>query len=177
MKRLTYDEAHELIQYKHGELYWKPRPLAMFKTPRACSTWNKRFAGQIAGGYQVKGYRSLSVHKVMYVAHRVVWLMAFGTWPERDLKFKDGNRANIRDSNLYLSEPQENPSGHAGVQYDKGRWRARICRHGWIHNIGTFATIEEALFAQQEFKKKLDNATSNQEILPVAPAMNPLFSG
>ena len=101
MKKLAYDEVHELLEYRDSELYWKPRPLSMFGSQRDCNGWNSRNAGNRAGGYQAKGYRSLSVHGVIYLCHRVVWLMERGRWPKRHLKFKDGDRSNIDITNTF----------------------------------------------------------------------------
>ena len=154
MKKLTYDDVHELLEYRDSELYWKPRPLSMFKSQRDRNGWNSRNAGNRAGGYQAKGYRSLSVHGVTYLCHRVVWLMERGRWPKRHLKFKDGDRSNIDIANLGLHAPPKHPSGPPGVQYEKGRWRARASLHGWTTNLGTHATIEEAVAAREEFKEK-----------------------
>lgn len=37
-----------------------------------------------------------------YLAHRVVWLMAWGTWPDGMVTFKDGNGCNCALRNLEL---------------------------------------------------------------------------
>ena len=37
-----------------------------------------------------------------------------------------------------------NTSGYKGVDFNQGKWRARITQHGKRHFLGTFDTAEEA---------------------------------
>ena len=142
-----------MLLYENGELYWKARHPDLFKTRRACLTWNRRFAGEMAGGHRPDGYRSLSIHGVAYMGHRVVWMLRYGSWPIRNLKFADDDRSNIGVSNLRLAGCAKDPIGHKGVQFDRGRWRARAGLGGCQMSVGTYATADEAAVALDKFNE------------------------
>ena len=53
---LTQKYLQECFDYVDGKLIWKVRPLEHFKTKRAFSTWNTRFAGKTAGYLHSSSY-------------------------------------------------------------------------------------------------------------------------
>jgi hypothetical protein len=113
-------------------------------------------AGDIAGSIGRAGYRIVRIDGKNYRAHRVIWLMAHGDWPEYEIDHINGNRDDNRISNLRHATRLQNAKnvglsrrnkwGSKGVSWDslKGSWRADICADGRARFLGNFATIPEA---------------------------------
>ena len=130
---------------------------------------NKGNIGDVAGTIRKKdGYVHLHLeHGVKALGHRIVWLVAHGTWPKYDLDHIDGNTSNNRLDNLrdiLHSENcqnqktchHDNSSGYPGVSWDKNNkcFMARITVNYKAIFLGNFPTAEEAyeayLTAKQE---------------------------
>lgn len=122
-----------------------------------------RKAGDIAGGLNTHGYRTIGVDGHIYHAHRLVWLFTYGEWPARDIDHKDRNRDNNRPSNLRLATeaenqwntpaPKDNTSGHKGVYAHQGRWMALIQKNKARKYLGRFASFEDACAAYDNAAK------------------------
>lgn len=69
-----------LAYQPNGSLIWKQRPESHFSSVAQAKTWNARYAGKSAGCYS-NGYRVVSVNKKLQLAHRVIWIMHFGSIP------------------------------------------------------------------------------------------------
>lgn len=66
-----------------------------------------------------------------------------------------------------ISEPMQRESGSTGVERDGKRWRARPMADGVKHNLGEFASQQEALDAVQEFWRKrlgITEETTQEEV-------------
>ena len=61
---------------------------------------------QNMGGRQ---YRVLTFRQSTVMAHRISWVLKFGTWPRGRLSFADGNTLNINPDNLLEAEVYRNP--------------------------------------------------------------------
>src|SRR6516165_2528570 len=88
----------ELLRYepKTGKLFWKPRPIEMFafdpsvhttkriySAERAWKKWNTRYAEKEAlTAINNWGYRHGQVLGQTMQAHRVIWKMVTGRFPE-----------------------------------------------------------------------------------------------
>jgi len=154
---LTYERAHDRLRQdpETGELYWK------------IDHWKKVKAGQVAGDLYRNGYRRVCLDSKDYLAHRVVWLMTYGVWPEVQIDHINGNRTDNRVCNLRaatsgenhqnLARRLDNSSGRIGVsQWARtGKWRADITVKGRQVYLGTFNTAEEADVAYREAKARL----------------------
>jgi len=111
-------------------------------------------AGAVAGCESVDGYIVVRHGGRQYRAHRVIWAMHYGSWPERDLDHINCNKSDNRIVNLRLCDNARNQwnvpardgsSAHKGVGRHKGKWRARIrVGDGRRIELGAFATEEEA---------------------------------
>lgn len=144
---LTYDA-------ETGELTWLPRP------ERA---WNTRYAGKRAlntqGDY---GYCYGSIFNVKYRAHRVIWAIYYGEWPEGEIDHINRDRLDNRISNLRcvttLVNAQNkkmlaaNKSGVTGVSWctKQKRWRAQIQVKRKNHCLGAFIEKADAIKVRQE---------------------------
>jgi len=122
-------------------------------------------AGSKAGTVNTNGYAVIRFYGKDRLANRLAWIMTHGELPNGlMIDHINGNKSDNRISNLRLVNRAENgfnrhstkaESGHVGVFRSKGRWRARIHRHGKRYEIGSFDTVEEAKDAYQNTKRDL----------------------
>lgn len=63
-------------------------------------------AGSVAGTTNSRGYKTVTVGGRLVVASRVAWCYMTGEWPERNVVFIDGDKANCAWANLRLAEDQ-----------------------------------------------------------------------
>ena len=155
---LTPEILHELLDYnvETGVLRWKARPTKYFKTKRAFSVWNKRFANKRAfTSKNESGYFQCTIlGRGGYRAHRVIWFMMTGSWPEQ-IDHINGNRTDNRWCNLRSvtaaencqnsKRRRDNTSGVTGVCWNnKAGWRVRISVNGQNKHLGYFDTFEAA---------------------------------
>jgi hypothetical protein len=156
----------QLLRYepKTGLLFWLPRPLELFPDERAMKSWNTHFADARAFLFQENhGYMSGKVFRKTYRAHRVVWAIVNGKWPEGHIDHINGNRAdnrieNLRDVTRISNQRNQklsckNTSGYAGVRHypKRNKWSARIR----INNrqdiyLGMFSSKDEAIAARKK---------------------------
>lgn len=157
---LTIEEVRQLLRYDPdtGDLFWLPRPPAMFVSDAACKTWNTRFAGKKAFTASSHGYRLGAINYRNYPAHRVAYAIYHGRWPSCMIDHINGERSDNRISNLREASHSENQmnrhsvvskSGFKGVTFDKkkGRFLAQIQKDGVNHAIGMFDSPVEAAAA------------------------------
>jgi len=162
-KRLDAEACRQLIHYdaESGTLTWRERPRSMFKTERDWKAWNTRYAGQVAFTAQDgSGYLAGTILGVRILAHRLIWFLVTGEWPDQ-VDHRDHNRSNNRLTNLRASDPlrnqrnrtrqKSNKSGINGVfQLPSGKWTAQIkVKRKPIH-LGVFDTKTHAAAARME---------------------------
>lgn len=166
---ITPEALRQLLRYEPetGKLYWKERPVEMLPSERAGKSWNTRFAGKEA--FTAIGNHRYRVGRVNYkelLAHRVVWAIHYGEWPEDQIDHVDNDRLNNRIGNLREATSFENmrnrgaqnnnSSGHKGVHWNSGAkaFCAQICFEGRRVYLGLFSTAEDAHAAYCEAAKK-----------------------
>jgi hypothetical protein len=167
-KKLPPELLHELLDYEPdtGILTWKAREVHLFNATEKKSAehsqrrWNTMYAGKQALIALRAGYPSGSIFDICVSAHRVIWAMQTGEWPETTVDHEDGDKKNNRWKNLRLadrSQQQHNrrndsvrsKTGYIGViQGPRGRVRAKIGHNGSIIDLGAFDTAEEAALAR-----------------------------
>ena len=155
---LTYDA-------ESGALTWRTRERSCFGTAREHAAWNTRYAGRTVGCVSTgTGYVMFSLFNRRYLAHRVIWLLVTGCWPDDQIDHIDHDRANNRWANLRSVTHAENGRNqrrrratHPGVmrRKDTGRWRAEITYAGKNKALGDFATEAEAISARRAAEKRL----------------------
>ena len=113
-------------------------------------------ANDKAGCLTTKGYVQIRIDKGSYVAHRLVWLYMYGSFPDTGIDHIDGDRKNNARNNLRLANQSENcqnlkksrgRSGFLGVtkhSYRDNYWKASIKLKGKQTHLGYFKTPEEA---------------------------------
>jgi hypothetical protein len=116
-------------------------------------------AGNEAGWFY-KPYYSLRINKKKYKAHRIAWLLTYGSWPVDQIDHINGNTkdnrlANLRDvsnrENLRNQKiPKNNTSGTLGVSFNKRKqnYQASIKINGKSKHLGYFKNKEEAIAAR-----------------------------
>lgn len=161
---LTQEEAHRLFEYRDGALYWKVRPLSDFKTEGRHVQWNERY------GYQQVGscagtYVNVSINKIRYQAHRIIFLMHYGYLPKVvdhiNGKHQDNRIENLRAAthteNLRNSKiAKNNTSGLKNVVWHKQRqkWGVRIIVDKKSKSFGLYDDIELADLVAHEARNK-----------------------
>ena len=152
---LTYERAHELFSYDTGL-----GVLIRKKSIQGCKP------GSPAGSPTTRGYIQLGVDYRRYKAHRVIWLMAYGSWPEGEIDHIDGNTSNNRLTNLRDVDaktnnrnkriPTHNTSGIMGVHWDKQsrRWLSQAKLGSEKFALGRFDNLLDAAAARRSFEAK-----------------------
>lgn len=155
-----------------GVAKWKERDVSMFVSKRACSIWNKRFAGKVAGSIHTDGIGHQVMHVTIlwrkYIAHRLFWEICNGAIPDgMTVDHIDQNPLNNKLSNLRLATQTDqhrnrpiqanNRSGIVGVGWSKKykKWRARIGNGRSCIELGMYADINDAIFARREAEMNL----------------------
>lgn len=163
-EKLTVEYVRSIIQYdpETGLFRWRARSLAYFKTKRACSTWNTRYVGTIAGAVRRNGYRQINICGAIYFEHRLAFLIMTGEWPPKDIDHKNLNKADNRWDNLRaatrsqnlgnMAAHRDNTSGVKGVNWScrQNKWIARIQVKGNRVFLGGFDNIADAAEAYKK---------------------------
>ena len=151
-KYLEYDEAS-------GLLIWKQRDLETFKYKIMGENWNERYAGQIAGSIDSRGYVVLKINDKTYRAHRIIWAMVYGEWPDI-IDHIDGNPTNNRLSNLRNVTSKDNARNRKVMNKlgERNIFKVRNLYMVYIRSAGFkqrgIKTLEEAVIIRDEKEKE-----------------------
>lgn len=125
-----------------------------------------RKVGDKAGSIDSKGYLQISIDGRTYLAHRLVWTITHGKWPDHHIDHIDRNPLNIVPSNLRACTHAQNhqnegvrsdsSSGVTGVSFVKrsGKWLAYINVDGKRKRLGLHENFEDAVAARIKAKKE-----------------------
>lgn len=142
-----YDTFSKLfrLDLETGQLFWnKAKPNVPFGTG--------------AGHCDATGYRRISVNHKMYLAHRIVFLLVYGHWPQGvcdhvDRNPRNNHPHNLRDvprgDNVLNSKVRvDNTTGAKGLYFNSivGRWEVR--KRG--KHLGSFVEKDKAIQAYEE---------------------------
>jgi len=139
---LTKELVNELLFHSNGELFWKKN-------------------GKKAGGINGKGYVYVRVKGIKYQAHRIIFFIERGYFPE-NIDHIDGNPSNNKIENLRPATrsqnmqngaiPISNTSGFKGVCWHKrsNKWQVRLSLNNKNKHFGMFEDIEFADLVAQE---------------------------
>jgi hypothetical protein len=151
MKEPSPERLRALLDYdpKTGILTWKPR------TGHGAARWNSKYAGTRAGSRCPDGNILIKIDDRSYLAHRLIWAMEHGTFPEcvvhRNGKRDDNRLKNLRA--MTRKAIQRRPvlyrlktSGIRGVSFNSktGKWCDSIRVDDVTISRGSYATKEEA---------------------------------
>lgn len=157
--RLAYDP-------ETGVLTWRARPIEDFKNARIQRSWNSKNAGKVAGSRAAEDYVRININHQPCFAHRVAWLITYGSLPTGVIDHVNGNPHDNRLVNLRaLSHAEniqnqrharkDNGSGILGVCREGQRWRARIWVGSRQYSLGTYDSPEQAHEAYVAAKRQL----------------------
>lgn len=168
MSNITQQDLQKLLSYdaQTGDLIWRHRPREMFSEgynggETSWKTWNSRYAGRLASNVGSGEYVRVNIMGKRYFAHRLIWMMVNGEWPQ-EIDHINGNRNDNRLCNLRAVDRQENlrnlarrsdnSSGVTGVSYAKreNRYVAYITVDSHTKVIGRFDTLEAATMARKQ---------------------------
>lgn len=151
-----------------GVLTWKRRDESYFNgsggryTPeRAARAWNTRYAGKpaLCAPHRM-GYLTGKLLYRDFLAHRVVWALHHGKWPEHTIDHINGIKTDNRPDNLRDVEHavnmrnqkarSTNTTGSVGVFHRKqhGKYDASMTVSGKKVHIGTFDNMDDAVAAR-----------------------------
>lgn len=141
---LTYEEAHELLEYRDGALYWKHN-------------------GRRAGGFRGdnRDYRIIRVKGTLYYEHRLVFMMHNGYFPEYEVDHINRDRADNRIENLRhvtrlcnsrnLGISKRNKTGVTGIHLHTkltNSFVVQIRSGGKKRHVGIYRGFDEAVMAR-----------------------------
>jgi hypothetical protein len=121
-------------------------------------------AGLSSGHLASDGYLILCFKRKRFLAHRLAWLMYYGTEPKQVIDHIDGNRLNNKIQNLrdvsnsenLINNKRNRNGGLRNTHYCNSRkkWVARICFQDRDVTIGRYNTEEEAFKNVLLFEEK-----------------------
>ncbi len=124
------------------------------------------YVGTVAGS-RSKWEIKIKIFGRFYGAHRIIWAMTTGSWPENFIDHINGNPHDNRLINLREATPAQNcwntkrasnnTAGFKGVTFERStsKWRACITHHGDRFNLGAFDTAEDAYAAYCAAARKM----------------------
>lgn len=161
---------HEMFTVtEDGRLFWKQRPSSHFmqsakrSAEHICANWNARYAGTEAIAHVAPyGHKTGRINDRLFYAHRIVWAMHTGMWPENEIDHINGDPADNRIENLRdvshkqnlrnQGMPSNNTSGVVGVRFyrPRSKWTASIGVDGKFIHLGYYDTKDKAIAARLE---------------------------
>jgi hypothetical protein len=112
-----------------------------------CTTSMKVKSGDVAGGKQNTGYRSLQIDGKRYLEHRLAWFYCTGAWPVGQVDHLNRDKTDNRIANLREASAAQNRRNRdvKGYRVKGSRFQARAWRNGVLHSLGWFDTKQEAV--------------------------------
>lgn len=169
---LSQKELCQLLMYEpeSGLLRWKEKPLLGLSTDASVKSWNRRFAGRVAGTRKQsagKEYIQVSIKSRLYPCHRVIWVMVHGAIDETlvidhvNSNGLDNRLINLRLVSHSLNQRnqvmrRENASGVTGVYRCRktGKWTGQITVNGRHLSIGAHVLLEDAASARKRLERE-----------------------
>jgi HNH endonuclease len=143
-RTIPIDVLRQVLDYNPdtGELFWKERHVEMFVSDHNsqqhnANMWNIKFAGKKAMTLKLNGYLGGRILGYLFIAHRVIWALNYGEWPN-EIDHENHIRSDNRIKNLKSVTHSENlrnarirsdnTSGVVGVCWSKkhSKWQAQI---------------------------------------------------
>lgn len=137
-----------------------------------------RTAGSVAQRELTGGYSYVMVDGKLMRAHRAIWALVYGEWPEGGIDHVDRDGTNNALTNLRLAGPSQNArnrirrgkSGYKGVHADNkgcGRFYTLVCPgDSKLIQLGSYNSPEEAAYAFNVGAWIIDQRYSAMNIIP-----------
>ena len=152
---------------KHGLLIYREKPREAFPSKAHWISWNRAYSGKTAT-YSHCGYLAVNVGRRRVLAHRVIWALQTGAWPDDRIDHRNGEGTANRLENLRpatMPQQMQNKAGYknnfssglTGASWSKAhrRWVSYINVGGKRRHLGYFDTPEEAHSAYLKAKQEL----------------------
>jgi len=149
---MTYEEAHEHLIIKNGDLWWR------------IASGRRRDDRPVGVIDSSNGYRRFSFRNQRYYAHRVIFFMTHGYWPgfvdhiDRDRTNNDpSNLREVTPSQSIMNTKNRKNTYGRGICKHEGRkkpWQAKIGIGGRNKSLGYYETLEEAHAARRRGEMK-----------------------
>lgn len=154
----NFDMLNKLVSYNisTGGLVWKQR-----KGTAGSKKFNTMYAGNTATHMDRNGYLGLSISGVWYIAHRVVWVLYFGSI-RKDMYIDhiNHNRSDNKIENLRLvtrsdnsknRKPNKNTLYCVGVTFRKDRavFNVKISVNKTVIRLGAYKSLLDAACARK----------------------------
>lgn len=154
---------------KTGALTWRDRQAQDFSGSDVFARrWNKQFSGRPAmTSVTEAGYYRGGIKGVLLYAHRVVWALHYGVWPQNVIDHINGDTLDNSIENLretdHIGNGQNarlsaaNTSGHTGISWCKQqeKWKVQLRDNGRKRTIGRFKDLADAVAAKQKAYKEI----------------------
>jgi len=149
-----------------GELRWRDRLREHFATLRGWKAFQSRCAGKRTGFLNSEGYLKVRPGQKDYAAHRLVWFLAKGEWPD-EIDHINGVKSDNRLSNLRPVSHAENMgnkrlyatnrSTQPGVCWERAKrlWVARIPVDGKLVTLGRSKSLARAVELRRAAETRL----------------------
>lgn len=156
-----------------GKLFWVERTPDMFldgakSASHNCAAWNGRSAGREAfATVREDGYLHGRILGRLMLAHRVIFAMHHGVWPENEVDHINGDRTENRIHNLRgatkienmrnMKRSSANKSGKTGVHWCKReeKWVAQIRDASGQRCLGYFKEKSSAIEVRVEAERRI----------------------
>lgn len=124
-------------------------------------TTSSGMQGELATFAHSRGYLSVCVGKRQYLAHRIIFMMMKGYWPEHvdhinhvkhDNRWENLREVTQADNNRNMPKQLNSATGFVGVSYHKirNKYRAYLTVAGKSKHLGLFDTPELAAAAREQ---------------------------
>jgi|SRR5215469_163493 len=110
------------------------------------------------------GYRGYLFCGKVYAAHRLIWYLVTGAWPEHDIDHINRNRSDNRWLNFREADDKTQPQNRGanknnklrikGIRKNHGKYEARITKEYKTISLGLFDTLEEAIDARKKAEQE-----------------------
>lgn len=170
------DLLRKLLRYdpETGKLFWLKRPRNFFASDKSCAWWNKMFGEKEALCFVDSfGYKVGTIRPFRVKAHRVIWAMQTGAWPQDEIDHTNQDKLDNRWSNLRSATSSENSinrpvknntsSKYVGVSWSKvcKKWHAYIGKERKKYNLGFFECEIEAAKTYDKAARNLHGEFAN----------------
>ena len=156
--------------FKAGKMFWRERSEMFFPDTASknvparvlAGAWNSKHAGaQALCKPRPDGYLGGRLMGVNYLAHRVMYALAYGRWAAGEVDHINGDRTDNRPENLRdvpkvlnarnAKRAANNTSGATGVMLRKrdSKWIATIRMFGKTHYFGAYQDFFDAVAARK----------------------------
>lgn len=123
-------------------------------------------SGSLLGTPDHNGHLLIRCQTVLYKAHRIAWLLHYGSWPNGEIDHINGDTSDNRIANLRDVSHQENQknqklrstnkTGITGVRPHKyhNQWAAEITVDGKNKYLGLYPHLFEAACARKSAERR-----------------------